>query len=46
MFVVVGTLMPQVNDVLLTDKSLRPFLTKFITSFLLEIGSINLSFFS
>ena len=36
-----GTLIPQVKDVLLTDKSLRPLFTKLTTSFLLDTGSIN-----
>ena len=41
-----GTLIPQVKDVRLTDKSLRPLLTKFITSVRLERGRINFLFFS
>ena len=36
--------MPQVKDVLLTDKSLRPFFTKFMTSFFLDNGFIKFDF--
>ena len=35
--------MPQVKEVLLTDKSLSPLFTKLTTSFLREMGSINLN---
>ena len=41
-----GTGMPQVKEVLLIDRSLRPFLTNCITSFFLELGKIKLGFFS
>ena len=38
MIFIIGTLIPQVKDVLLTDKSFKPFFTKFITSERLERG--------
>ena len=41
-----GTGIPQVNDVLLTERSFRPFLTKLTTSFLLEEGEIKSLFSS
>ena len=39
-----GTGIPQVKDVLLTERSFKPFSTKFTTSFFLEVGKMK-SFF-
>ena len=36
-----GTGIPQVNEVRLIDKSLRPFFTKLITSLFLDFGKIK-----
>ena len=39
-----GTGMPQENEVLLTDKSFRPFSTNLTTSLFLEEGNIKSGF--
>ena len=45
MFFDFGTGIPQLKDVLLTDRSFKPFPTNFITSFLLDAGRINFDSF-